>query len=63
MQILIGIELANVHLDSLQAAQRYLIAHGLPGADAAARFEATPANIYANPAEAAATVKVGTAAL
>lgn len=51
-----GQGLANVHLDSLQAAQRYLIAHGLPGADAAAQFEATPANVYANPAEAAAIV-------
>jgi hypothetical protein len=51
-----GQGLANVHLDSLQAAQRYLVAHGLPGADAAAQFEATPANVYASPAEAAAIV-------
>lgn len=51
-----GQGLANVHLDTLQAAQRYLIDHGLPGADAAARFAATPANVYENPAEAAAIV-------
>jgi len=51
-----GQGLANVHLDSLQAAQRYLVAHGLPGAAAAAQFEATPANVYANPAAAAAIV-------
>lgn len=51
-----GQGIANVHLDSLEAAQRYLVAHGLPGAEAAARFEATPENVYANPAEAAAIV-------
>jgi len=51
-----GQGLANVHLDSLEAAQRYLVAQGLPGADAAAEFKATPENVYANPAEAAAIV-------
>jgi hypothetical protein len=51
-----GQGLANVHLDSLQAAQRYLAEHGLPGAEPAVQFDATPANVYANPAEAAAIV-------
>jgi hypothetical protein len=51
-----GQGLANVHLDTLQQAQRYLVEHQLPGAAAAAQFAATPANVYANPAEAAAIV-------